>query len=143
MAATFRLARVLRLRRQLREWAQDEVTRARGALDEARERVAAVRAAQLRVREAEAAAVTQGTLTADELLQHRAFEEASRVRERALVAEARKLAAELLRRREALVVRRREERQLEKLEERFVEKGEAAEETAAMALLDDLALRRR
>jgi flagellar export protein FliJ len=142
MAAAFRLARVLRLRRQLREWAQDEVTHARGALAEARERVAAARAAQLRVREAEAAAVVKG-MPAEELVRHRAYEDAARARERTLAAETQKLAAELLRRRETLVARRREERQLEKLEERFVERREAAEEAAAMTLLDDLALRRR
>jgi flagellar export protein FliJ len=142
MPATFRLARVLRLRRQLREWAQDEVARARGALAEARERVAAARAAQVHVREAETAAAVRGMM-GEELRRHRAFESAARVRERVLVAEVQKLAAELVRRREALVVRRREERQLEKLEERFADRREAAEEAAAMTLLDDLALRRR
>lgn len=142
MAATFRLARVLRLRRQLRERAEDEVTRARAALAEARERVAAARAAQRRVREAEEAAVVRG-MTADDLLRHRAYEDATRAHERVLVGTARQLAEALLGEREALIARRREERQLEKLEERFIERREAAEETAAMALLDDLALRRR
>jgi flagellar export protein FliJ len=142
MAATFRLARVLRLRRQLREWAQDEVTRARGALAEARERTAAARAAQLRIREAETAALMAGS-TAEELRRHRACEDAVRARELGLAVEAQKLAQVLLQRRETLLARRRDERQLEKLEERFADRCEAAEETAAMTLLDDLALRRR
>jgi flagellar export protein FliJ len=141
MAAVFRLARVLRLRTQLRERAQDDVARARAALAQVRDAITAARAAQEAVREAESARAAGG-MTGDDLQRSRAYEAAERVREELLVQESTRLAEELVRLRDALLARRREERQLEVLRERAMERAEGEEERAAMQLLDDLALRR-
>ena len=138
----FRLARVLRLRSQLRQQAQDEMARARAALDAVREQIAAARVSQDLAREAETAAAAIG-LTADELLRFRAFEDSERAREQQLELESKRLADEVVQRHEILLTRRREERQLEVLRERASERTEAEEERAAMLLLDDLALRRQ
>ena len=136
----FRLARVLRLRTQLRERAQDETARARAALVAAHEALAAARA----TRDAACAAGTAALdgLTGAELWRFRAFEEESRTREQRLALSAR-LADEVVRRRQALLARQREERQLERLRERAREHEEVPEERATMVLLDVLALRRR
>jgi hypothetical protein len=82
----FRLARVLRLRSQLRQQAQDEMATARAALTAVREQIAAARASQDLAREAEVAAAAIG-LTADELLRFRAFEQRERTREQMLEIE--------------------------------------------------------
>src|SRR5207247_4947579 len=130
-----RLARVLRLRTQLRERAQDETARARAALVAAHEALAAARA----TRDAACAAGTAALdgLTGAELWRFRAFEEESRTREQRLALSAR-LADEVVRRRQALLARQREERQLERLRERAREREEVPEERASMVLLDDL-----
>jgi flagellar export protein FliJ len=138
----FRLARVLRLRSQLRQQAQDEMARARAALDAVREQIAAARVSQDLAREAEAAAAAIG-LTADELLRFRAFEDRERAREQQLELESKRLANEVVQRHEVLLTRRREERQLEVLRERASDRMEAEEERSAMLLLDDLARRRQ
>jgi len=142
MADGFRLARVLRLRSQLRERARDEVTRARAALAAVRERQAAARALEERTSAAEAAAASEGT-TAGELRRFRRFTAVARAREAVLAAEAAGLAAEVVRRRETLLARRREERQLEILRDRAREQSEIRAERAAMVLLDELTMRRR
>jgi len=136
-----RLARVLRLRTQLRERAQDETARARAALVAAHEALAAARA----TRDAACAAGTAALdgLTGAELWRFRAFEEESRTREQRLARESARLADEVVCRRQALLARQREERQLERLRERAREHEEVPEERATMVLLDDLALRRR
>ncbi len=132
----FRLARVLRLRTQLRERAQDETARARAALVAAHEALAAARA----TRDAACAAGTAALdgLTGAELWRFRAFEEESRTREQRLARESARLADEVVRRRQALLARQRE-----RLRERAREREEVPEERATMVLLDDLALRRR
>jgi len=131
-----RLARVLRLRTQLRERAQDETARARAALVAAHEALAAARA----TRDAACAAGTAALdgLTGAELWRFRAFEEESRTREQRLARESARLADEVVRRRQALLARQRE-----RLRERAREREEVPEERATMVLLDDLALRRR
>jgi len=139
---TFRLARVLRLRTQLRERAQEEVAEARAALTHVREAIGTARARQGAARLAEAAAAATG-ITGEELRRFRTWEHAERAREQALAAEAGRLAGDLAERREALVARRREERQLELLRERAAERHTAAEERATMVLLDDLTRRRQ
>jgi flagellar export protein FliJ len=138
----FRLARVLRLRTQLRERAREEVARERAALARAHEEIAAVRAAREAALAAEAAAAATGMTGAD-LHRSRAWTGALAVEEAALGRKATALAAQLERLREALRVRRREERQLERLRERAWERSQAAEERTAAALLDDLARRRK
>jgi flagellar export protein FliJ len=140
--AGFRLARVLRLRTQLRERARDDFGRARAALGAARERAAAVRATDDAASAAEAAAAAAGT-TVDELLRFRRFSAATRARGAVLAAEVAELTGEVVRRRNALVARRREERQLEILREHARDRDEAAAERAAAVLLDELSMRRR
>jgi flagellar export protein FliJ len=142
MPEPFRLARVLRLRSQLREQARDEHVRARAALAAVRERMAAARAVEERTAAAEAAATARGTTGAD-LARVRHFAAAARARAAALAAEAAGLAANVVRRREALLARRREERQLEILRDRARERSDARAERAAMVLLDELSMRRR
>jgi flagellar export protein FliJ len=138
----FRLARLLRLRTQLRERAQDEVGRMRADLARTGEAVGAARGVQHASRAAEAAAAARG-LTGETLLRFRRHEAAARAREDSLARERTRLAEELVARRHALVARRREERQLELLRERGADRSDALLERATMVLLDDLALRRR
>ena len=135
----FRLARVLRLRTQLRERAQDETARARAALVAAHEALAAARARRDAACAAGIAALDGATGV--ELGRFRAFEEGARTREQWLARESARLADEVVRRRQALLARRREERQLERLRERAEERHRRVEERAAAALLDDLARR--
>jgi len=142
MAEGFRLARVLRLRTQLREQSRDELARARAALAAVRERLAAARALEERTYAAEAVAASAGT-TAPELRRFRRFAAAGRVRQGALAAEAAGLAADVVRRRAVLLIRRRQERQLEILREQARERSEVKAERAAMVLLDELTMRRR
>jgi flagellar export protein FliJ len=142
MATRFRLARVLRLRTQLREQAQDALAHARSELAALHERAAAARAAQAEVRAREVAAAAAG-MTGDAIGRHRDWERALRAREQAAMAAAVDAAAEVERRRTVLLARRQEERQLEILRERARERAEVEDERQTMVLLDDLALRRR
>jgi flagellar export protein FliJ len=137
----FRLARVLRLRTQLRERAQEEVGRVRADIARTSEALAAVRAVREASRAAEAAAAHE--LTGETLLRFRRHEATAWAREEALGRERARLGEEMVARRQTLVARRREERQLELLRERTAERTDAVEERATMVLLDDLALRRR
>jgi flagellar export protein FliJ len=140
--ALFRLARVLRLRSQLRRQAQDDVVRTQATLVAIGEEIAAVRRAQEASRAAEEAAVRRGVSGA-ELARWRAYERALREREAALVKESAQVAETLTAQREILLARRRQERQLERLRERADERADVAEKRATMVLLDDLALRQR
>ena len=140
--ALFRLARVLRLRSQLRRQAQDDVVRTQAALVAIGEEIAAVRRAQEASRTAEDAAVRRGVSGA-ELARWRAYERALREREAALAKESAQVAETLAAQREILLGRRRQERQLERLRERAAERADVAERRATMVLLDDLALRQR
>ena len=142
MALRFRLARVLRLRSQLRRQAQDDVARTQAALVALGEEIAAVRRAEEATRAAEEAAVRRG-LSGAELLRWRTSEQALRARERALVAESARVGQTLAEQREVLLGRRRQEKQLERLREKAAEREETAEERATMVLLDDIALRQR
>jgi flagellar export protein FliJ len=142
MALRFRLARVLRLRTQLREQAQDQVARAHARLATFRERIVASRRQQEATRAAEEAAAGEG-FTGEELARWRTYEQRLLEQEQALARESARVAEELARCRQALVARRREERQLERLRARARAREESAEERATMLLLDDLALRAR
>jgi len=140
--ALFRLARVLRLRSQLRRQAQDDIVRTQATLVALGEESAAVRRAQEASRAAEEAAVRRGVSGA-ELARWRAYERALREREAALARESARVAETLTAQREILLARRRQERQLERLRERADERADVAEKRATMVLLDDLALRQR
>jgi flagellar export protein FliJ len=142
MALRFRLARVLRLRTQLRRQAQDEVARVQGDLATVRDKIAAARRAREENRTGEDSAVARG-LTGEELTRWRSYERSLLAREQELARESARVAEELARCRDVLLTRRREERQLERLEERAREREDVAEERATMLLLDDLALRQR
>ena len=138
----FRLARVLRLRTQLRRRAQEEVARATAELAVLREQMAASRQTQEAGRAAAEAAVRAGT-TGEELACWGRYEQALAAREAALVVAAARLADAHVQARTLLLTRRREERQLECLRERALERHEAAEERTALNLVDDLVLRAR
>lgn len=138
----FRLARVLRLRTQLRERAQDDVARESTALAETHETLAGVRAATDAAHAAEADAAAAG-ISGAELHRSRAWTAALVGREEALAQEVSRLTGLLERLRAVLLVRRREERQLEILRQRVRERLEAAEGRTVATLLDDLARRRK
>lgn len=142
MADRFRLTRILRLRTQLRERAQDDMAKVRNELGVVRDAIFRSRTRQTENRRAEAAVAAAG-MTGDDLARFRAYDAGERLREDALRAEGARLVHELVRRREALVARRREERQLEVLRERAEDRAEAVEEHAAAVALDDLARRRQ
>jgi len=142
MPLRFRLARVLRLRTQLRERTQEELAEARAKLTALRERLAAARAERLETRRAEDAAMCRG-VTGAELTTFRAWDAAQATREEALAAESVRLTEAVTERREAVVARRREERQLERLRERAAERHEVENERVEAALLDELARRAR
>ncbi len=138
----FRLARVLRVRSQLREQAQDALIRARAELAAIAERMQALHAAELHAR-ATASEVATAGCTAEDLVRFEVY--AARLvalRER-LKGDSARIQDEVRVRREALLMRRREERQLEKLAERAAERETSAEEHATALLLDDLARRKR
>jgi flagellar export protein FliJ len=138
----FRLKRVLRLRTQLREQAEDALGRTRATLAAVRERIATTRAAEDAARTGEATALSHGA-TAAVVQRFRAYERRLATYRAGLENESTVLATEVQRQREQLLERRREERQLEKLEVRARERGVAEDERATMVLLDDLALRQR
>ncbi len=127
----FRLARVLRLRTQLRRQTQDEVAQLAAALGAVRREIAELGARQRAVRAEEEAALPRGLAAADL--------EARRRYEAELLARAAALAAGRAR----LVERRREERQLERLAERAAARTAEAVARAEGVALDDLARRRR
>jgi len=138
----FRLERVLRVRRLLREEARDAVARERAGLVAVRATRTGLRTAVDETRAAEVDAAAVGT-TGAVLAAFRTYQRGLRLRDCALAAEETHRTDELVRRRETLVARRRDERQLELLRARFVERAQAAEERAAAVVLDELMLRRR
>lgn len=142
MAERFRLNRVLRLRTQLRERAQNEVAKLRTEIGVVREAILRSRTRQTENRRAEAVVAARG-MTGEELARFRVYDAGERLREQVLLAEGARLAQELVQRRRAVVARRREERQLEVLRERAEDRIEAAEEHAAAVALDDFARRRQ
>jgi flagellar export protein FliJ len=140
MTFTFRLGRVLRVRSQLRQQAQDQMDRTRAALATLEQEIAAVQASQAEARAAEDAAITAGCRGAD-LARWRSFEAAAAARERILLRDKEQLLAKLEREREALVAQRQEERKLERLQERARDRFEAEVAREDARLLDELALR--
>ena len=138
----FRLARVLRLRTQLRERAQEDVARESAALAEAQTALVEVRAAADAARAAEADAAAGG-MTGAELHRSRAWTDTLANREQTLTRETSRLTTLLEQLRSVLLARRRGERQLEILRERANERGEAEDARTTATLLDDLARRKR
>lgn len=142
MTFQFRLGRVLRVRTQLRQQAQEQVARTRTALAALEQQIAAVQASQAAARAAEDAAIAGGCSGAD-LARWRSFEAAAAARERVLRRDREQLAAQLEREREALLAQRQEERKLERLEERARDRFDADVAREDARLLDELALRGR
>ncbi len=138
----FRLARVLRLRTQLRRQTQDEVAQLAAALGAVRREIAELGARQRAVRAEEEAALPRGLAAAD-LEARRRYEAELLARAAALAAEAQGLDGALAEERARLVERRREERQLERLAERAAARTAEAVARADAVALDDLARRRR
>jgi flagellar export protein FliJ len=141
MAVRFRLARILRLRTQLRRLAEDEVARTGARLAALHDDVAAVRREQ-EASHAAAERAVRGGLAGAELHRWGQWGDALHARETALADESARVAEELVGRRGELVARRRDERQLERLGERTAARGRLEEERANGRLLDELALRR-
>ncbi|MCW5893758.1 MAG: flagellar export protein FliJ [bacterium] len=142
MTFRFRLGRVLRVRTQLRQQAQEHVARTRAALAALEQRIAAAAASQAEARAAEEAASAAGCSGAD-LARWRSFEAAAAARERVLRRDREQLLVQLEREREALLAERQEERKLERLEERARDRFDADAAREDARLLDELALRGR
>jgi flagellar export protein FliJ len=140
MTFKFRLGRVLRVRTQLRQQAQEHMDRTRAALAALELQIAATQASQAEARAAEELAIVGGCSGAD-LARWRTFEAAAAARERVLVRDKEQLLAQLEREREALLVQRQEERKLERLEERASDRHDADVAREDVRLLDELALR--
>ena len=138
----FRLARVLRLRTQLRRQTQDEVAQLGAELAAVRRQIAALSVRQREARAAEEASLPEG-MAARDLQARRAYEEELLARIAALSAEDERLVGALVERRSRLLERRREERQLERLGERAAERTAEAAAREERVALDDLARRRR
>ena len=143
MALRFRLARVLRLRTQLREQAEDELARVRAELAALRAQVEEMRTARLATRAAEEDAATGAVLTGAELAAYRGYEATIDAREAALERKSAETTVAIGAAREALLARRQEERQLERLEERSQAAAATDEAHRIDTLLDELALRGR
>lgn len=142
MTFQFRLGRVLRVRTQLRQQAQEHMDRTRAALAALEQQIAATQASQAEARAAEEQAIGAGCRGAD-LARWRTFEAAAAARERVLLRDKEQLLDRLEREREALVVQRQEERKLERLEERARDRYDADVAREDARLLDELALRGR
>ncbi len=143
MAFRFRLARVLRLRSQQRQQAQEALRRALDDVARVDAAIAAARAAGEHTRAQEDAAADDGMFTGADLLRWRTHEAAALASERVLQRERIGLMQTLERRREDVTLRRREERQLERLREKGLAQALADEERTTAAQLDELALRAR
>jgi flagellar export protein FliJ len=143
MPTRFRLARVLRLRTQLRRAVQDEVTLLGAELASLRAQADTMRARQGAVHDAVEQALAGGGTTGGDLLRWGAWQQALAARESALAVDGERVAQAIARGREELLVRRREERKLERLRERAGARAVAEVARQEALLLDDLALRRR
>jgi flagellar export protein FliJ len=142
MPKAFRLARVLRLRSQLRQQAQEQVGQILAAIAAARREAAALRRQAEAERAREEAVLMEG-MTADALRERRAFEATLAARETQLGQAVSQMTVSLAQAREVVAARRREERQLERLAEQARERHQADEMHADAELLDELVLARR
>src|SRR5215467_11466527 len=121
MPTPFRLARVLRLRTQLRRQAQEQVGQIVAAMAEARREIAAVHGQADAERAREEAALAKG-LPIETLREGRAWERVLALRAARLGDGLQAMGATLTRAREVVGLRRREERQLERLAEQARER---------------------
>jgi len=142
MATGFRLARVLRLRTQLRRQAQEQVGQMVAAMNEARREIAAVHGQADAERTREEAALVKG-LPVEALREGRAWERALGVRAARLGEGLQAMGVTLARARELVALRRREERQLERLAEQARERQQVREARAEAVLVDEIVLARR
>src|SRR5262245_1580417 len=142
MATRFRLARVLRLRTQLRRQAQEQVGQIVAAMTAARREISAMHGQADAARAREEAALATG-LPAEALRDGREWGGVLKVRAARLGEGLQAMGATLARARELVALRRREERQLERLAEQARERQQAHEARAEAVLVDELVLARR
>jgi flagellar export protein FliJ len=142
MAPSFRLARLLRLRAQLRSLKEAEVEQLATRLDAAEAGVREVGAARRRHAAAEQAAAGAGRLTADELQLGRVYDAALAERERRCGAVVEEIRAALAAKRAQLIHQHREERKVRTLEEQFNQRASEAEQRRAERTLDELVIDR-
>ena len=138
-ATTFRLARLLRLRaqvRQLRQHEADELAAGLVALEEQARTLAAERERQ---GAAEAAAAAAGALTPATLQLGREYDLALAAREQALATAVAEQRAALATKREELAHEHREERKFQHLEEAHRQRVSEEEGRHTDRLLDELA----
>src|SRR5262245_21935103 len=133
MATRFRLARVLRLRTQLRRQAQEQVGQIVAAMTGARREISAMHGQADAARAREEGARAAG-LRAGGLREGRAWEGVLKVRVARLGEGLQAMGATLARARELGALRRREERQLERLAEQAREQQQAYEARAEAVL---------
>lgn len=142
MPTPFRLARLLRLRTQLREQAQRELGVRQAALAALDGAIAAARADEDAARADAGGAVARGASGRAVALAF-GYAEAQAARVLALAARRVTAAAAVEEQRRRVIARRREEEQLARLQARARERARAAEAHAEALFLDELALGRR
>ena len=138
MSARFRFHRVLRVKRQLRTQAADELAALQRERDAVERAAAAATAAAAASRAQAAEAVRDGSSAAD-LHLHAAYERAQTAAAQRLAERAAAIEASIEERRAEVIARRTEERQFEVLEGRENERRAAAAEHVEAVAQDDLA----
>jgi flagellar export protein FliJ len=140
MTTSFRLARVLRLRRQLRRLRHHEAETLAAGLATLEEEGRQLATLRMQLGEEEAVATAAGALTPALLQLRRRYDHALAAREGAAAALAREQRGALDAKREELLDARREERKLLRLEAVHRQRVAEAEERRIDRLLDELAL---
>jgi len=140
MTTSFRLARVLRLRRQLRRLRRQEADALAAGVATLEEEGRQLATLRTRLGEEEAAAAAAGVLTPALLQLRRAYDHALAARERTAAARATEQRSALDAKREELLEARREERKLLRLEAVHRQRVAEAEGRRLDRLLDELAL---
>jgi flagellar export protein FliJ len=142
MAAPFRLARVLRVREQIRRLRTHEAEQLATQLAAAQSQVAAVRAERDRLGVLEAEHAAAGTLTPDSLQVTRAYDGALADAERAHVAETGRLGHALDAKRAQLLRDRQEEEKYVRLAEAHRQRVREDEARESDRTLDEIAVER-
>jgi flagellar export protein FliJ len=142
MATSFRLARLLRLRTQLRTLKEGEVEQMLGRLDRLVGEAETVAAARERRSEAERLAAAEGGLSVDVLQLGRDYDRALAAREQRCREEVGRTQDALAARRDELLHQHREERKVRRLEETFRQRASESADREAARTLDELVIDR-
>jgi flagellar protein FliJ len=142
MATQFRLTTLLKLREATRDERRSELADAYRADDILCERLSQLRQEMAGLVEGCRRAILPGTVNIDLLIESQRYDVMLRAYEKQLLEQQRRLAAEIERRRLALVEADRDVRMLERLRERQAERERAEEQRREAKRLDEIAQRR-